>query len=418
MKILLAGRGSQGDIYPYLILATELEKRGHVVTVSLPRLFEKEARDAGLHYVLQAFDDIAGMVEGVPDTKNLLDWTTRVIKNQFEEFIPLLAEHDVLVAANTEFAAPSIAEYCKKPIIRTSFGPFIPGRRIPPPVFPFPKPHPIFRPALLWVLLNMGLNLMVRKTLNQCRKRRGMLPIKDQGKHAPANADNYLMYSRYLGDTDPDWKYKWGIGGYCFNDSFPYDANLYKQFLDFVKKDRRPVLFFTLGSCNTEQRDQFARWLFDICCEQDYKLVVGCGWWKVGAHLDNRENLFLLSGAIPHVYVFPHVDAIIHHGGSGTTHSAGRSGKPQMVVPLIIDQFYWAYQAYKLGLGPKGIKIAHTSKQELEKKVLDLMTNPSYREKADAMGALIRSESGIRAACERIESYAAVEVAGMAAVNE
>jgi UDP:flavonoid glycosyltransferase YjiC (YdhE family) len=419
MKILLAGRGSQGDIYPYLAFAKELEKRGHLVTVSLPRLFELEAKEAGVTYTLQALDDIAGMVEGAPDTKNLLDWTKRVIKSQFEEFIPLLQKHDILVAANTEFAAPSVAEYCGKPLVRTAFGPFLPGRRIPPPVFPLSEPHPILRPALLWAGLNAGLNLMVKKNLNQYRRTLGMKDIKDQAEHAPANADNFLLYSRYLGETDPGWKYRWGIGGYCFNDTFPYNEQLQRRFLDFVKKDRRPTIFFTLGSCNTEKRDLFARRLFEVCCEQDYKLVVGCGWWKVGTHLHKNENLFLLDGAIPHVFVFPHVDAVIHHGGCGTTHSAGRAGKPQMVLPLIIDQFYWAYRVYKLGIGPKGANIGRISKKELEKKVLDLITNNAYREKAEALGALIRSENGPVAACERIEAYfSSVMEEEDAAVNE
>ncbi|MDR1238792.1 MAG: glycosyltransferase [Treponema sp.] len=404
MRILLAGRGSQGDVYPYLSLAAELEKRGHAVTVSLPRIFEKEAEDAGLTYVLQAFDDIAGMVEGVPDTGNLLEWTRRVIINQFDEFIPLMERHDVLVAANTEFAAPSIAEYCGKPLVRTAFGPFIPGRRIPPPVLPFSKPNPLIRPALLWAALNAGLNMMVKKTLNAQRRALGMEPIRDQGEHAPANADNFLLYSRYLGEIDPDWKYRWGIGGYCFNDNFPYDGKLHRRFLEFVKKDRRPTIFFTLGSCNTKKRDLFARRLFEICCEEDYKLVVGCGWWKVGAHLQNRENLFLLDGAVPHVLVFPHVDAVIHHGGSGTTHSAGRAGKPQLVLPLIIDQFYWAHRVRELGVGPGGLNIGRVSKKELEKKVRDLVGSRAYREKAEALGALIRSENGVLAACERIEA--------------
>jgi UDP:flavonoid glycosyltransferase YjiC (YdhE family) len=231
-----------------------------------------------------------------------------------------------------------------------------------------------------------------------------MMDIKDQAEHAPANADNFLLYSRYLGETDPDWNYRWGIGGYCFNDIFPYDGKLQRQFLDFVRKDRRPTIFFTLGSCNTEKRDLFTRRLFDVCSEQGYKLVVGCGWWKVGVHLHKRENLFLLDGAIPHVFVFPHVDAIIHHGGSGTTHSAGRAGKPQMVLPLIIDQFYWAHRVYKLGIGPRSANIGRISKREVEKKVQDLITNKTYREKAEALGALIRSENGLVAACERIEA--------------
>jgi len=89
------------------------------------------------------------MLEGTPDTKNLLKWTRRVIDSQFKELIPLLDNHDALIAANTEFAAPSVAEYCGKPCIRTAYGPFIPGRKIPPPVFPLPKPHPVIRPALL-----------------------------------------------------------------------------------------------------------------------------------------------------------------------------------------------------------------------------------------------------------------------------
>jgi UDP:flavonoid glycosyltransferase YjiC (YdhE family) len=266
--------------------------------------------------------------------------------------------------------------------------------------------------------LNLGLNLMVKKTLNRQRRALGMADIKDQAEHAPANADNYLLYSRYLGETDPDWNYRWGIGGYCFNDSFPYDGKLHRAFLDFVKKDRRPTIFFTLGSCNTEKRDIFAQRLFEVCCEGNYKLVVGCGWWKVGVHLGNRENLFLLDRAIPHVLVFPHVDAVIHHGGSGTTHSAGRAGKPQMVLPLLLDQFYWAHRVQKLGIGPGGINIGKISKEGLREKVLDLMTNPVYREKAEALGALVRSENGILAACERIEAARSLDREDSAAVNE
>ncbi|MDR0668724.1 MAG: glycosyltransferase [Treponema sp.] len=416
MNVLLAGRGSQGDVYPYLALAKELERRGHTVTVSLPRLFAKEAADAGVNHVLQALDDIAGMVEGVPDTKDLLAWTRRVIKSQFGEFIPLLERHDVLVAANTEFAAPSVAEYCGKPLVRTAFGPFIPGRRIPPPVFPFSGSNPIIRPALLWAMLNLGLNLMVKKTLNQERQALGMDCIKDQAEHAPAGADNFLLYSRYLGETDPDWNYRWGIGGYCFNDEFPYDGELWRRFLEFVNKDRRPTIFFTLGSCNTEQRDLFARRLFEVCRERGYKLVVGCGWWKVGVHLGAGEHLFLLDKAIPHTFIFPHVDAVIHHGGSGTTHSAARAGKPQLVLPLIIDQFYWAHRVRKLGLGPEGANIGRISKGELGKRVLDLLTNESYRENAARLGILVRGETGLKNACERIESH--ICPAALEAVNE
>ena len=405
MRILLVTRGTQGDIYPYVRLAAELKKIGHTITLSLPRLFEREARDSGVHYVLQASDDIAGMMADTPDTKNLLDWTRRVIDSQFRELIPLLEDHDILIASNTEFAAPSVAEYCGKPYIRTAYGPFIPSATIPPPVLPWPKPHPIFKPALLWKLLNAGLNLMVKKTLNKNRQALGMAPIDDQAEHAPANADNYLLYSKYLGTYDSAWKYKWKIGGYCFNDAFPYDTGELERLHAFIKKDPRPTIFFTLGSCNVPQRDRFAALLFDICTERNYKLVVSCGWWKVGAHLQNRDNLFRLESTIPHWFIFPHCDALIHHGGVGTTHSAARSGKPQMIVPLILDQFYWANRIHELGAGPGGVRIKGISKKHLERKVVDLVSNPFYKDKAASLGVLIRGEGGLENVCRYIESY-------------
>lgn len=392
-----------GDVYPYLALAAELQKRRHSVTLSVPRLFEKEAQDTGVPYILQAADDIAGMIEGTPDTANLLEWTRRVIDSQFKELIPLLADHDLLITANTEFAAASIAEYCRKPCVRTAYGPFIPSRTIPPPVFPWPKPHPLFRPPLLWALLNSGLNLMVKKIINKHRKALGMPPIKDQSEHAPANTDNYLFYSKHLGNVDHDWKYQWEIGGYIFNDIFSYDHDVLDHELAFINRDERPTVFFSLGSCYAPQRDKFAEMLLDICTEHNYKLLVSAGWWEVGAHLQNRGNLFRMERPIPHWFIFPHCSAIIHHGGAGTTHSAARSGRPQMVVPLLLDQFYWGYRVKETGIGPGSVNIKTVSRKHLEQKVVDLVTNPSYQQNAQVMGKLIQNENGLENACSHIE---------------
>lgn len=410
MKILLVTRGSQGDVYPYLRLAMELKNRGHFVTLSLPRIFEKAGESSGVRFVLQASDDIPGMLENDPDTKNLLEWTRRIIDSQFRELIPLLNEHDILIAANTEFASGSIAEYCGKPLIRTAYGPFIPSRTIPPPVFPWCKPHPLIRPALLWGILNSGLNFIVKKTLNKNRKNLGMPPIKDQAEHAPATAFNYLAYSKYLGTVDNKWKYQWKIGGYCFNDMLPYNREELERIIGFIKdgdtgKEKRPTVFFSLGSCHIDRGDKFAEMLLEICTAHNYKLLVACGWWNVGAHLQKRDNLFRMESVIPHSLIFPHCDAIIHHGGAGTTHSAARSGKPQMPVPLLLDQFYWSHRAQELGLGPGMVKIKSVSRKQLERKVVDLMTNASYKEKAHSLGILIRGEDGIENICRHIESY-------------
>ena len=56
--------------------------------------------------------------------------------------------------------------------------------------------------------------------------------------------------------------------------------------------------------------------------------------------LANEKDVFLLTHTIPHSLRFPHCDAVMHHGGAGTTHSVARTGKPQVIMPLIIDQPY------------------------------------------------------------------------------
>jgi len=406
MRILMVTRGSQGDVYPYLAVATALSQN-HEVTISLPQAFRHIIKGFDLNYVLQAEDDIPGMLQTEKNIRELLEWTGRVIHDQFEELIPLLSRNDILISSNTEFAAPSIAEYCGKPCIRTAYAPLLPGKKIPPPVVP-PSPFP---PAFQWRGLNIGLNLMVKKNLNSHRKELGMYPIADQGEHAPSNADNFMMYSRYLGEVDPDWKYSWDIGGYCFNDILNYDEIAYRKLLDFIEKDERPTLFFTLGSCSSKKGNDLCVWLCNICQRLNYKLIIGSGWSKLGTFLQDKKYVFLLTSAVPHYLIFPVCTAIIHHGGSGTTHSAGRSGKPQMVVPLLLDQFYWGSRVFKLGAGPDYVRVSSISRKKLEEKVVDLMTNPSYKKGAYELGEKIRGEDGLQAICDYINRRTSIRKA-------
>jgi vancomycin aglycone glucosyltransferase len=49
--------------------------------------------------------------------------------------------------------------------------------------------------------------------------------------------------------------------------------------------------------------------------------------------------------------LFPRVAAVVHHGGAGTTTAAARAGAPQVVVPQMYDQHYYAARVNELGIG-------------------------------------------------------------------
>lgn len=407
MKILLATRGSNGDIIPYLNLASELKNRGHEVLINLPKVFENLVIPYELDYVLQDYEDINGMIHNADNeeksfgVKTLLDWVKNSISKQFDQLIPLVEDADIFVSTNTEFAASSIAEYCAKPFVRTAYAPFLPGKRIPPPLLPYTKENSFLVPAI-WKLINGPTNLMMSSIINKNRKRLGMKPIRSITHHSVSHAYNTLLYSPSLGTVDRDWKWQWDICGYCFNDTFKYNEDTYRDLIDFIRQDTRPTIFFTFGSCTSKNGERFVDYIASIAKEKQYKLVIGSGWSNTGLHLENSKDIFLMMNPIPHNLIFPECDAVIHHGGTGTTHSVARQGKPQMIVPLLLDQYYWGSRINKLGIGTQPVKIGNISKDDLQRRVTDLVTNNAYKNNALNIKQQMGTENAIDKFCDLV----------------
>ncbi|MDB4587743.1 hypothetical protein N9098_01260 [bacterium] len=66
------------------------------------------------------------------------------------------------------------------------------------------------------------------------------------------------------------------------------------------------------------------------------------------------------------------IQAAVHHGGSGTTHSALRCGIPQAIIPHIADQFFWSRQMVAAGFGVEAFPIRDRSR-ELFAQVVDAL---------------------------------------------
>jgi vancomycin aglycone glucosyltransferase len=59
----------------------------------------------------------------------------------------------------------------------------------------------------------------------------------------------------------------------------------------------------------------------------------------------------LAIGEVNQQALFKRVAAVVHHGGAGTTTMAALSGAPQVLVPQLYDQYYWARRIADLGIG-------------------------------------------------------------------
>jgi sterol 3beta-glucosyltransferase len=119
---------------------------------------------------------------------------------------------------------------------------------------------------------------------------------------------------------------------------------------------------------------------------------------------------FHVLGETPHHWLFPQTAAVIHHGGSGTSHSAARAGIPSIVVPFAGDQFFWARRLQRAGVAPAHVDARHADALQIGR-AIEWTTDNMVRQRAQRLGERMASEDGLGRALEAIESVIAAAVA-------
>jgi sterol 3beta-glucosyltransferase len=127
--------------------------------------------------------------------------------------------------------------------------------------------------------------------------------------------------------------------------------------------------------------------------------------WSGTQGLQLPANFYIIGGT-PHDWLFPQVSMVIHHGGSGTTHSATRAGVPSIVLPFAGDQMFWATQLQLRGVAPKTPTARHISGDTLAR-AIDAAQSAGMRRSAAALGEKMRTENGLAVAVEAIQSLVA-----------
>ncbi|QTO45835.1 glycosyltransferase [Burkholderia latens] len=109
-------------------------------------------------------------------------------------------------------------------------------------------------------------------------------------------------------------------------------------------------------------------------------------------------------GDTPHDELFPHIAMAIHHGGSGTTHSAARAGIPSVVVPFVGDQFFWADRLRRLGVADAPVAGRRVDSAALGRAIA-FAARADTRARAAELGARIAREDGVRLAVDALERW-------------
>ncbi len=127
------------------------------------------------------------------------------------------------------------------------------------------------------------------------------------------------------------------------------------------------------------------------------------GWTDILREMDALPSVYC-AGSMPHDWLFDQVSAVVLHGGFGTTAAVLRAGGPAIVIPHVIDQFYWGQCVYELGVGPKFISRAKLTSDKLSQVITQALADSTILEKAAHLGTSIRAEpDGVTHAIQYIE---------------
>jgi sterol 3beta-glucosyltransferase len=108
-------------------------------------------------------------------------------------------------------------------------------------------------------------------------------------------------------------------------------------------------------------------------------------------------------GPLDHRLLFARSGLVVHHGGSGTTHTAARAGVPQVVVPHVGDQRYWADRLHRVGVAPRPFDARSLDGARLADAILTTVADPLRASAATDLARRLEPEDGVRAAADALE---------------
>ena len=353
MRVLLSTYGSRGDVQPLVALAVAVQALGAEAVVSAPPDEE-----------FATLMDRAG-VTLAPAFSSVRDWATKAMANPSAVDLPrraaeiVAAQHDAIGAAAdgcdvilaaglfpSTAAARSVAEQRGIRYIYATFCPiWLPSTHHRPYTYrghPLPEDETDVR--ALWADNARTMNAIFGEGINTHRLSIG-LPALDIVRDHVFTGHPWLASDPVLSPWTPtDLCDVTQTGAWILPDDRPLPADL----LAFLDAGTPPV-YVGFGSMPMSAAKDAARVAIEAIRAQGRRALLLQGWADL-APIDDRDDCFVV-GEVNQQALFGRVAAVIHHGGAGTTTAAARAGAPQLIVPQIGDQPYWADRVAELGIG-------------------------------------------------------------------
>lgn len=418
MKIGMQTWGSHGDIRPFVALAEGLQRAGHEVRL-LITCVDSAAYDG---MVSQHGVDIRVIASPVitPEEAERIGQAAYMARNPMAQMADILRlcfapAEDAMFAAARELAADCellIGHYFMYPLqiaAEQAARPYV-SVLLSHAAVPSAFSHPIGIPMLgrtgnrvLWWLTKALLDSVVRPYPNRLRKLLGMPPSGDIVTEVWISQPLTLVaVSPRICERQPDWPSWLKVCGFLDMPNLQLEGQVPTTLASFLAAGPAPV-YMTFGSWMprdvAHQRDTL--WLLtEAAALAGCRAIIQSPGWRECGFASSDQVLYV--SAAPHHVIFPMCQAVVHHGGAGTTQSATLAGQPSIVVAHISEQEHWGRELQRMGIAGEPEKRRSLTARRLSDRLKFVLDRPEMKTKAATIGGAMARENGVAAAVELI----------------
>ncbi|SHT79797.1 glycosyltransferase [Mycobacteroides abscessus] len=394
--IVIAALGSHGDVAPLTGVGVRLQQAGHRVTVTAYERFASLVRNCGIGF-RGVFEPRESSDEADVDvTRALFQFLApQGMRSLGTALLTALQDTPadiLLLSPFSELAGHPLAEAKGIPSAGIRFQPYSATADFPPATLGGWSAGPtgnrlasragaelidrLYGGVTAGFRRDFGLPKVSARRLREQRTKAGWTVLHGFSPHIVPRPTGWRPGLEICGywwpQTDPQWR---------------PPATL----VDFLRAGPPPV-YVGFGStmASAKQSEHISQLVRSALRRAGMRGIVQAGW--AGINVGDETTLTVTE--VPHRWLFPHVAAVVHHCGAGTTAAGLRAGVPTVAVPGLGDQPFWARRLRDLGLSADTVPQRTLTVERLAAAIRTAVTDPGIKIRARRIADLLDAEDG------------------------
>ncbi|MEU7134954.1 glycosyltransferase [Streptomyces sp. NPDC046261] len=401
MRVLIVTVGSWGDVAPYTGLGVRMRAAGHEVALATHARYARAVEDHGLAFRAIPVDPrevlMSAHGQGLARASSAPAVLAQVLR-MGRESVPRLAAGmvaavregtDVLLASAVAHPlCATVAEARNAACIGAYLQPLEPTGAFAPVLSDFPslgRRGNRLAGHLLWAAADR----VFAPAVADLRRRLGLPERAISAVRRAVRAQTVCHgFSPTVVPVPADWPSHLKACGYWWPRR-PAGWRPDDRLTAFLEAGPAPV-FVGFGSFVAADAARLSELVTKAVRAAGMRAVVQSGWTGLRAEGDD----VLTVSDVPHDWLFPHMAAVVHHAGAGTTAAGLRAGVPAVPVPVQLDQYFWAARLVALGTAPTRIPYRHLTVPRLADAVHRAVREPAFGARSRRVATRLAAEDG------------------------